>query len=336
MKIKTFLVVMVMMVSSILAAADKVITLGEIGKPDGIAVDDQQIYIAEVATIYILSRDGKLKKKFGKRGEGPEEFLVVPNLPLNITCRPDDLVIGSFGKVSYYSKDGVYKREKKVGAGLFNGLFRPIGDGFVGMRVTSKDNIAYVSVTLFDASLKPGAELYKFPATNKAGKRVLLRQAFDFRPYKNQIFTTGKEGLSVDVMDASGKKLYGISYKDYKKRKITSKDIENMKKTLKLMLRGQYDQFKNLFVYPTDYFPAVQSIEVTGDVLYVLTWNMQDEKNVVFLFDLKGKFLKKAIIPFYMMDAFRPWPFVIFKEQIFQIFENEDDEEWELHITSIK
>ena len=86
---------MVMMGCSIFATADKVIPLGEIGKPDAIAVDDQQIYIAEVATIHILSRDGKYIKKFGKRGEGPEEFLVVPNLPLYITRRPNDLVISS-------------------------------------------------------------------------------------------------------------------------------------------------------------------------------------------------------------------------------------------------
>lgn len=52
-----------------------VATFSEVMKPGGMKISKDYIYITQGTTIYIYSiSDYKLKKKFGKSGEGPKEF----------------------------------------------------------------------------------------------------------------------------------------------------------------------------------------------------------------------------------------------------------------------
>lgn len=54
------------------------------------------------------------------------------------------------------------------------------------------------------------------------------------------------------------------------------------------------------------------------------------------IFDLNGQFKKKVWVPFYDLSTTDPCPVAINNQRIYQLVENEDEEEWELHINIIK
>lgn len=57
-------------------------------------------------------------------------------------------------------------------------------------------------------------------------------------------------------------------------------------------------------------------------------------KSEVQIFDLKGTLLEKSMIPIKEKNAKRFFPYDIKKGMLYQLVENED-EEWELHVTKI-
>ena len=73
MRKTSFVILFAILAVSLLAT--KTIPLPELTNPAGILVEDDQIYITQFPEIFIYSlKDFKLKKTFGKRGEGPAEF----------------------------------------------------------------------------------------------------------------------------------------------------------------------------------------------------------------------------------------------------------------------
>jgi len=55
----------------------KTIPLPDLMKPASIAADAERLYISDGTTVHVYSRnDFKLEKTFGKKGEGPQEFMV--------------------------------------------------------------------------------------------------------------------------------------------------------------------------------------------------------------------------------------------------------------------
>jgi hypothetical protein len=58
------------------------------------------MYVSEGFSVYIYSlTDFQLKKKFGKKGEGPREFIVQPPVPLIINLREDNIIVTGRGKI---------------------------------------------------------------------------------------------------------------------------------------------------------------------------------------------------------------------------------------------
>jgi len=73
MKTKIFLVSLFIVLNISLSA--RVVPLPEVVRPTSLSVDDTQLYICEHEKISIYSiKDFKLIKKYGEKGEGPQEF----------------------------------------------------------------------------------------------------------------------------------------------------------------------------------------------------------------------------------------------------------------------
>ncbi len=111
---KTNLVILLLLLAN-LVFATKIVPLPEIIKPDLIKVDGDDMVIAEKASISIYSlKNFKLIKKFGKEGEGPQEFkLIMGFFGLNISIHPEYIIINSVGKISYFTRKGEFIKEKK-------------------------------------------------------------------------------------------------------------------------------------------------------------------------------------------------------------------------------
>ncbi|MFC2146666.1 hypothetical protein ACFLRT_04815 [Acidobacteriota bacterium] len=80
--------------------ADKVIPLANLSRPTAVEVSKDNAYIVDGIHVYIYSlTDFKLKKKFGRIGEGPQEF----KSWILLYVKPDHIFINSPNKISYFN-----------------------------------------------------------------------------------------------------------------------------------------------------------------------------------------------------------------------------------------
>jgi hypothetical protein len=67
----------------------------------------------------------------------------------------------------------------------------------------------------------------------------------------------------------------------------------------------------------------------------VQTFKREKEKSEFYIFDLDGKLIRKVMAPIREAEFLLAYPFTIANGKIYQVTENEDTEEWELHIDNI-
>jgi hypothetical protein len=93
----------------------------------------------------------------------------------------------------------------------------------------------------------------------------------------------------------------------------------------------------------SDYFPPIRDLTVTDDRIYVKTYQKQGDKDEFIIMDLKGETLKKAYFPAVkepglfneLMGRLAKF-YKIYKNKFYYLHENEEEEEWEVHVTPIK
>ena len=111
---KISILLLVIVFTGVVALAE-VVKMPDVLNPKTIALDGENMYITEGTTVYIFSlKDFSLKKKFGKEGEGPQEFKIFPVAGLKLSVLPDALMLESIGKLSFFSKDGEFKKESRI------------------------------------------------------------------------------------------------------------------------------------------------------------------------------------------------------------------------------
>ncbi|MCP5103735.1 MAG: hypothetical protein GY950_10175, partial [bacterium] len=133
------------------------------------------------------------------------------------------------------------------------------------------------------------------------------------------------------------KKLHSIN-PEYKKIKFTDRHKEEIWDFFKTnpVTRKAYEQIKKNLEFP-DYFQAVRNFVAADQKLYVQTFKRKDGKTEFFIFDDNGKFLKTAWLPIRVHVAVdEKQLFTIHGGKLYQLIENEDEEEFELHIDEIK
>ncbi|UCH98010.1 MAG: hypothetical protein JSV88_14470, partial [Candidatus Aminicenantes bacterium] len=128
--------------------------------PHGFYIEGDRIYINEGTSISIYSfKNFQLIKRFGRKGEGPKEFIVDRGNPsVQLHVLNDCLQVNSVGRISFFTKDGEFIRVMKSTEG---DSLRKVGEGYVGWRRIYENNIRYDLVNLYDANLKKIKELHK-------------------------------------------------------------------------------------------------------------------------------------------------------------------------------
>lgn len=321
---------------SIAAAA---VPLPDLGNPDSITVDKDKMFVTDRAAVSIYSlKDFKLIKTFGKSGEGPQEFKVLlpARLGLRIALLPNHILVNSIGKVSFFSREGEYIKEINVKSMVQE--FKPLGKKFVGYGQEKVDKIFYLTINIYDADFGLEKEIYRKDWYAQVEKNFnplymaggVKRRAL-YHTYDNKLFVEGDNGEIV-VFDEPGKKLYTIAH-EYDKVEITE---EHKKIILK-----RFEKQANLFqmVKQRGKFPAhfpPRYFNVADGKVYVLTYKQNEGKSQFYIFDLKGKFLKKVMVPFAEIDFISPYPYTICNEKLYQLVDDEDTEEWQLRIADIK
>ncbi len=310
--------------------------LDDLLNPLSMEIDSRQIYFTEGANIYIYNlSDMKLAKVFGKAGAGPQEFLVQPQIPLQINAATDKLIVNSQGKVSFWKKDGTHISEKKVLIGVFSGFFKPLSDGYVGLRLIVEDDIMYFGVDYYDKDFKKQKLLLKQKHFFQLGKKMnpIGRIPF-FSTWKGRVYVEDEDGV-IHVFEKTGKEFSPIAHK-FKPFKINQDHKERILNFYKNDpgIKQYWSFFKDNMEFPS-HFSNIQTSIVTDDMVYMQTYRRDGEKAEFIIYGTDGKFIGTRMIPFRDQNIVRPYPYSISKNKLYQVVENEDDE-WEMIITDIK
>jgi len=319
----------------------KAVTLPQLIKPDSIMIKNHRLYITDQEKIYIYSdKDFALKKKFGKKGEGPGEFKIntAGVVQLQVYVRPDGIIVNNLGRVSFFSLDGDYKKEINVTSGL---NFIPIGKKYVGYSGTKRiKNIQYLTINLYDSNLKKIKEIYSreyYVQTNKNFNLINLGCGNKGRAYYlcygDKIFIQG-ENDTIHVFDKDGKKEYDLKL-DYEKLKISENQKMDILEEIEILFNSPLMRqlIKEKGKFPR-YFPA-RFFKIADDKIYIPTYKKVDKKNEFVVYSIKGKLLEKIFLPLDDRSLILPYPYTINSNKIYQLVDNPETEEWQLHIIEI-
>jgi hypothetical protein len=308
---------------------EKLATLSELLRPVDIVLDNHQLYITDDMSVFIYSlQDFRLKKKFGRAGEGPREF---KNF-VHVIPWAEQLIVNSGGKVSFFTKDGVFIKELKTGIGLGSALYLPLKKSFVAIGRILENQMLYTTINLYDSNLTKIKELCRIKTRQRSGKLKLLKQTFKYKTYENKIYIAAKQGFVIDVLDHNGKFRFSIR-QDYKQQPFTSEDEKKIRRFFKKTSRDWYESQKHLLEFP-EYYPDIRDFVIEDNRIYVYTHRVENQGVEFFIFDLKGKLLKKRLVPIALETTMQSYPFYIKHGKLFQVIENEE-EEWELHSSVI-
>jgi hypothetical protein len=333
---RKFLLFFMVLVLIATAHGKKIAQLVELSRPQLMEVENDKLFVTEGVDIYIYSlKNFSLLKKFGKAGEGPREFKINPFGPgqLLIAAYDNKLYVNSDVKLSYFTLEGEFIKEIKVPP--FQ-VFFPIKDKFVASGTAAgQGNQFFVNVGLYDADRKMLKELYRSDMSVGPSATFNFPTAiFSYLPYKDRIYVAaGKEGFVIDVFDLQGKRLYRIE-KEYKPLKVP----ENYREQI-LQWYQKSSRFKQFFEFFKDriffdsHFPALQSMIVENEKIYVLTYRQKDGLTELIIMDLKGKELGRKYVPVVGMagNLFEFPIHTIDTGNYYTLIENEEEEIWELH-----
>ncbi|MCP5047990.1 MAG: hypothetical protein GY940_12510 [bacterium] len=339
---KRIIITTFLMLLSITVFAGKVATLQEIMKPGMMGIKDDKLFILQGTSIHIYSlKDYSLIKKFGRRGEGPGEFMVNPyGPPMSVFILGDRLLINSINKLSYFSFDGEYITEQPTRSG---NIYTPIKDGFLVIGSTRDgDEQPLITFRLMDKGLtKVKKSLYRSKIKVGSLRNILLpMEAVHYLPlYKDRFYIVdNRAGFVIHCFDSAGEKRYSIN-KDYQKVKVS----DDYKKTARAwfvshpLFKRMYEAVIKDGLTFEEFYPALKEIEINDDKIYAFLNNEKDGKNLCIVMDLKGKELGSGYFTMPKKDFFTYYPRLhsVDKNRYYSLIENTDDEEWELHIETI-
>lgn len=311
----------------------KVVPLPDLKKAGTILVDDNQLYITEEASVHIYSlKDFKLKKVFGQRGEGPGEFRITLYRGLFLLLRSNYLVVDSYGRISYFTKDGQFKSESKIYPSM--GKYTFLGDKLMGLGFKQYDKLNYFTFTIYDFKAKNKKETYRYkhPYQHRQPYNPLETTRMpSYVTYDNKFYLRGEKN-TILVFDDNGKPLAPIRF-PYKEVKFTEKHKNYYITWYKTdpKFKPIYERDKRWIQFP-DYFPVIRNFMISDGKLYVLTYRKKDGKYELLLLTLEGQLQHQIFVPLKDENAFRLFPYTIKNGILYQAAEDEDEEIWKLHI----
>ena len=342
---KKFIFVFVIMFGILGLFSDNIV-LNEIFNPSSIKIGNDRIFIVQDTEVFIYStKDYKLIKKFGKKGAGPKEFMksAAPWIPsLTLYIGNDELFINSIGKVSFFSKDGVFKKESRTSGIRQLGRYIPLQQNYVLIKMMQIEKGRYTVSYLTDSNLKEIKELCKVKFPQQSGKKrnpiLMAKMAdyFDRYSYKDKFVIPNEYG-DIYIFDLKGNKVktfkpeYSIVpiNKDFKKK------LDNFFSNHKFYKRPySIDKSRGLIDFGKT-LPLFNFYHLADNKIYIFSNYKKDDKYETFIYDFDGKLIRKLFLPIKNLDIFNAVPFDIKDGKIFQLVFDEESEEMKLEIEKI-
>jgi len=264
-------------------------------------------------------KDLSLKKTFGRRGQGPGEFLISPG---NINIVGDSLWIDDARKIVVFSKEGVFKEEIAFPTTfwLLGFPLLPVENNFVAFvaeRSDLQNGIHRYFGRLYDRDFDLVKQFYDEmpfvtpppppppPPPAPPGKpketpvvpQVIKEDYFtipdciDFAVADNKIFLADtRKGFHISVFNAHGNLIYEI-HKDFEKLRVP-RDFQE------LYLKRIHEKARWLpkvanFKF-REFYPAFMGFRIANNKIYIFTYAEKDGFHELIIMNLKGDILKKA------------------------------------------
>jgi len=273
-RIATILGLVIMLCQPPVGAA--AVKIEGLGRPVGLDVDQNQLYIIENAAVHIFSlKDFSRTAIFGKRGQGPGEFHTYPHVHITLDCSTERLIIGSVRKISYYSKQGDLLSEKTARNLALKLVVLDATTGrerFLGWSQRVIEGVTHNTIVVFDQALTKVCELYRArdPFQGRGRGYDMLPKTFSFLAHRDRILVPGEDDASVAVLDRDLNPCLSIRVdreplrvsEEFKRRMID--DLRSHPET-----KDVYPMLLPLR-FPT-HFPVIQTYSADGGKLYVMT-----------------------------------------------------------------
>ncbi len=322
-----------------IAAGTAEILLPDLVNPDSILIHKDTLLITDAESVYLYNLiDFSLRKKFGKKGEGPGEFKFWSGgvVKLHVHMLEDKIVINSMNRVTFFKSDGEYLKEKNNRSG-FN--FVSMGDGFAGYTVVNKNKILFLAINLYDKNFNLIKEIFRKEYYVQPAKNFnLIRTGFGnkrrahYQVYKDKLYVEGENKLH--VFDSAGREILVISpeFRRLSVEKEHSQTILNdLNKLFPSSLMKKLIKDKGYF---PKYFP-LRVFLIADDLIWFPTYQQKDGKTLFVVIDLKGTIIRKGYYHFRNRSLLIPYPFAISKGKVYQLIDN-SDEEWSLFVSKME
>ncbi len=344
LKKKELFIFFILVTISSLVFTSETVPLPDILKPAKIEVGDEQIYIVEDAKIYVYDlKNLKLKTKFGKKGEGPGEFPVGRHFSINLVNvfpQKDKVVVNSRNKIMFFTKDGQFLSEKKI-KGTFGSRILPFGKKYIGTQFSDfRERNPTLAINIYDENLKKLKEIARIPVNfggmmGRSNSKINeFSSVFGYSTGNDKIYLFHSQDFIVDVINLKGEKETPIKV-DYKQIKMSSglkTKIMNYYKEVRY--KNMWDRVKSRIELP-DTLPAIQTIQVKDNQIYVQTYKKDNGKCEFYVFNQNHKLIKVVMLPLKEINIREYFPFCIKSSKLYQVAEDEDQEECVLLINDI-
>ncbi|MCJ7587107.1 MAG: M48 family metalloprotease [Candidatus Aminicenantes bacterium] len=349
------------------AAPAKIIPLPMVKRPMALTAGKERIYLldfdqAKIAhQIVILSAsDFSHMKTFGKKGQGPGEFLMGPGIPRIVG---NSIWCYDINKMVVFSPDGDLQKEILLPHEINSNSLLPIGSNYVtlGWEEGYSSQVGRV----FDQNFRvikqftpaiPISLLYPPPPPPppRPGQKETAQKAepqpkTDYQAVPDCIglavaddkifFADTREGFHIGVFDAQGNPLYEIK-KNYETLKIPADFQDAYMKTIRERSAWLLDVANIQF---REFYPAFMSFKIADGKIYLATYAQQNGLNELIVMNLKGDILKRSF-SFPLSSAFdldynnfnvSSIRYDICDGQIYFLMKDEKTNGYELHIQSV-
>ncbi|NIM12463.1 MAG: 6-bladed beta-propeller [Candidatus Aminicenantes bacterium] len=323
----------------------KLSVLPELRRPHSLVIAGGELYVVDGVEVYIYSlSDYQLLRKFGKKGEGPGEFLPSREIPIQLQFFKDFLVLNSTTKIAYFTKQGKLVKEKNIPFTFTQIL--PFGNNYGVVKFTATQNHAQTySVILYDANFREIKKLYSStrPRPSQAERGIKIPKLIYIGSTGNKLFVVDqKDDSYIRVFDLSGKPLKPIktNLPRLKVDESIKKEFLEWFQTSKFykIFGVRVEELKRVLHFP-EYLPAIRIFRLKGGIFYIQTYKTKDNNQSEFIFlDINGNQLNRIYLPSGEMRKVQigthmPYSFV--RGRYYYLVENVDSEEWELHMKEV-
>jgi hypothetical protein len=310
----------------------KIVKMPDLLAPNTLLADNGRLYIADGTSIYIYSlSDLSLQKKFGREGEGPQEF---KEKIYTLGIQGEYITVNSVSKLSFFTKEGDFTNV--IQTPPQNIRFMPVKEKFTGIGILVDNKAMYQTINIYNSDLAKEKEIARLEHEIQPGKGLKVFHAtLSVAVSEDKIFSAGAKHFVINVYNEKGEKILMIS-RQYERKKVTERDKNRLIEYLQTNpeTKEYYEILKP--VKFAAYYPALKDIIAADKKLYALTWKAVNGNTECYVFDFSGKLVQTTFLPIKNRDAVNFSPLTIKNGKLYQLVENENSKKWELHVTDIQ